>query len=474
MAGTFSRSADVLVVGGGPGGYTAAIRLGQLGRKALVVEGQDLGGECLNRGCIPSKALIHASLLYHALRTEGPEIGVSASDPKFDLTQAMHWKEEVVAKERQGVTSLLKSAGASVLKGTVRFTGPKSADFAAPDGGHERIDFEQAIIATGAVHSTIPGFETDGERVVNAWELLSLKTLPRSMLVLGGGVSGCELGEFLARVGVDVTIVELMPQLLPGLEPDLARELTGSLERMGVKVRVGSRAVGLRRDADRLTMTVEGSGGREDLSAERLFVTVGKRPLTRDLGLEEAGVQFDAKSGFITVDDQLRTNQPHIFAVGDVARPPMLAHKAYREGVVAAEAAAGRPTRFQFQAMPSVVFTTPELATVGYSKADAEARGHSPREARFPYAALGRAHANHAVQGWVKVVGDEKTGLLLGVHAAGAEVGEFIAEAAHAIEMGATIRDVAMTIHPHPTFSETLQEAALLWLGEPMHVARRK
>ncbi len=474
MAGTFSRSTDVLVVGGGPGGYMAAIRLGQVGRKALVVERQDLGGECLNRGCIPSKALIHASLLYHSLRTEGPEIGVTATDPKFDLPQAQRWKEAVVAKERQGVASLLKSAGASVLIGTVRFTGPRSADFSAPDGGHERIDFEQAIIATGAVHSSIPGFETDGERVVNAWELLSLKTLPRSMLVLGGGVSGCELGEFLARVGVEVTIVELMPQLLPGLEPDLARELTGSLERLGVKVRVGTRAVGLRRDADHLTMSVEGSGGREDLSAERLFVTVGKRPLTQDLGLEEAGVQFDPKSGFVTVDDQLRTNQPHIFAVGDVARPPMLAHKAYREGVVAAEAAAGRPTRFQFQAMPSVVFTTPELATVGYSKADAEARGHSAREARFPYAALGRAHANHAVQGWVKVVGDDKTGLLLGVHAAGAEVGEFIAEAAHAIEMGATIRDVAMTIHPHPTFSEALQEAALLWLGEPMHVARRK
>jgi dihydrolipoamide dehydrogenase len=474
MAGTFSRSTEVLVVGGGPGGYMAAIRLGQLGRKALVVERQVLGGECLNRGCIPSKALIHASLLYHSLRTEGPEIGVTASDVKFDLARAIRWKEEVVAKERQGVASLLKTAGATVLTGTAKFTGPKTADVAAPDGGHERVDFEQAIVATGAVHSTIPGFETDGERVVNAWDVLSLKSLPRSMLVLGGGVSGCELGEFLARVGVEVTIVELMPQLLPGLEPDLARELTGNLERLGVKVRVGTRAVALRRGPESLTMTVEGSAGREELSAESLFVTVGKRPLTQDLGLEEAGVVFDRKTGFIPVDDQMRTNQPHIFAVGDVARPPMLAHKAYREGVVAAEAAAGRPTRFQFQAMPSVVFTTPELATVGFSRTEAETRGHTVREARFPYAALGRAQANHAAQGWVKVVGDEKTGLLLGVHAVGAEVGEFIAEAAHAIEMGATIRDLAMTIHPHPTFSEALQEAALLWLGEPMHVARRR
>jgi dihydrolipoamide dehydrogenase len=474
MAGTYSRSTDVLVIGGGPGGYMAGIRLGQLGRKALVVERQDLGGECLNRGCIPSKALIHASLLYHAVRTEGPEIGVTAADAKFDLGQAMRWKEEVVAKERQGVASLLKSAGTSVLTGTARFTGPRSADVTAADGGHERVDFQQAIIATGAVHSSIPGFETDGVRVVNAWELLSLPTLPRSMLVLGGGVSGCELGEFLARVGVEVTIVELLPQLLPGVEPDLSRELTGTLERLGVRVRVGTRAVGLRRDSESLTMTVEGASGREEISAERLFVTVGKRPLSGGLGLEEAGVEYDRKTGFISVDDQMRTNQPHIFAVGDVARPPMLAHKSYREGIVAAEAASGRPTRFEFQAMPSVVFTTPELATVGFTKSEAETHGHSPREARFPFVALGRAHANHTTQGWVKVVGDEKSGLLLGVHAAGAEVGEFIAEAAHAIEMGATVRDVAMTIHPHPTFSEALQEAALLWLGEPLHVARRK
>ena len=474
MAGTFARSTSHLVVGGGPGGYMAAIRSGQLGRKVLVVERQDLGGECLNRGCIPSKALIHASLLYHALRTEGADIGVTATDPKFDLGQTMRWKEEVVAKERQGVAGLLKSAGATVLVGSARFTGPHSADVTAPDGGHERVDFEQAIIATGAHHSTIPGFETDGERVVNAWDLLSIKSLPLSMLILGGGVSGCELGEFLARVGVEVTIVEMMPQLLPGLESDLARELTGTLERLGVKVRVGTRAVALRRDADRLTMTVEGAGGRDDVVGERLFVTIGKRPNTRELGLEDAGVQFDAKTGFITVDDQMRTNQPHIFAVGDVARPPMLAHKAYREGVVAAEAAAGQTTRFQFQAMPSVVFTTPELATVGLTKAEAETKGYAPREARFPYLALGRAHANHALQGWVKVVGDDRTGRLLGVHAAGESVGEFIAEATHAIEMGATVRDLALTIHPHPTFSETLQEAAFVWLGEPMHVARRR
>ena len=452
----------------------AAIRAGQLGKKVLLVEKRDLGGECLNRGCIPSKALIHASRLYAALRSEAGEIGVLAPDAKFDLATTMRWKESVVAKERQGVATLLKSAGVAVLPGQARFTGPRSADLAAPDGGHERIDFEFAVIATGAVHTTLPGFETDGERVVNAWELLSLSSLPRSMLVLGGGVSGCELGEFLARLGVEVTIVELLPQLLPGMEPELSRELTRALEQLGVRVRVGTKALGLLREKDRLRLRVEGASGPEELTAERLFVTVGKRPESRDLGLEEAGVTFDARTGFVTVDDQLRTNQPHIFAVGDVARPPMLAHKSYREGIVAAEAIAGRPTRFDFEAMPGVVFTVPELATVGLTRADAETRGYRPREARFPYAALGRAHASHATNGWVKVVGDESTGLLLGVHAAGEGVGDFIAEAAHAIEMGATVRDLAQTIHPHPTFSEALGEAALLWLGEPMHVARRR
>jgi dihydrolipoamide dehydrogenase len=271
-----------------------------------------------------------------------------------------------------------------------------------------------------------------------------------------------------------VTIVELMPQILPGIEPDLSRELTAALTRAGVEVLVGTKAIGLRREADSLTMTVQAPDGARDLSAERLFVTVGKRPLSREIGLEDAGVTYDTKTGFIPVDAQLRTNQPHIYAVGDVARPPMLAHKSYREGIVAAEAIAGMSTRFDFQAMPGVVFTTPELATVGLSKAEADGKGFRAREAKFPYAALGRAHANHATNGWVKVVGDDASGRLLGVHAAGESVGEFIAEAALSIEMGSTVRDLALTIHPHPTFSEALQEAAHLWLGEPMHVARRR
>ncbi|MCI4353430.1 MAG: dihydrolipoyl dehydrogenase [Thermoplasmata archaeon] len=474
MAGTYSRTTTVLVIGGGPGGYVAAIRLGQLGRTTLLVEKDLLGGECLNRGCIPSKALIHVATLYDALRTEGPEVGLrTTGEWQFDLAAAQRWKESVVAKERQGVTSLLKSAGVTVLWGTARFTGPRSAELTAPDGGRERIDFEQAIIATGAVQSSLRGFEPDGQDVVTAYDVLNWTSLPGSVLVLGGGVSGCELGEFLAAAGAQVTIVELMPQLLPGMDPDLARELTRRLEARGVKVHTATKAIALDRTASDVRLTVEKEGTRSELSADRLFVSVGKRPATDELGLEEAGVLRDAKTGFIPVNDRQATNVAHIYAVGDCCQPPMLAHKAYREGVVAAETVAGLSTRFQFQAMPSVVFTLPELATVGLTVAEALAAGHAAREARFPYAALGRAHASHGTDGWVKIVGDDNSGAILGFQGAGTGVGELVGEVGLAIEMGATVRDLALTIHPHPTFSELLQEVALLWLGEPMHVARR-
>jgi dihydrolipoamide dehydrogenase len=473
MAGTYARSTPTLIVGGGPAGYMAAIRLGQLGRKSLLVEKAELGGECLNRGCIPSKALIHASLLYDRVRRDGPEVGVTSTGLAFDPAVAQRWKEAVVAKERQGVFTLLKAAGTELLAGEARLTGPRSAEYAAPDGGRERIDFQSAILATGAVPTVLRGFEPDGRLVVTSWQLLSLATLPKSVVVLGGGVSGCELGEYLARVGVQVTIVELLPQLLPGMEPDLARELTSTLAKLGITVMTGTRATKLTKSEGGISLEVEAASEKRSLSADMLYLTIGKRPATSDLGLDEAGVHVDPKTGFIAVDPQMRTNIPTVFAAGDCAGPPMLAHKAYREGIVAAEAIAGKPTRYDFQTVPSVVFTTPELSSVGLTESDAAGRGFQARSARFPYAALGRAHANQTTSGWLKVVGDEKSGLLLGVHAAGESSGEFAAEAGLAIEMGATVRDVAMTIHPHPTFSETLQEAALLWLGEPLHVALR-
>ncbi|MCI4345262.1 MAG: dihydrolipoyl dehydrogenase [Thermoplasmata archaeon] len=474
MAGTYARETETLVIGGGPGGYMAAIRLGQLGRKVLLVERAEIGGECLNRGCIPSKALLHAGGLFRSLRADGEFLGIRSTGLEFDLAATQRGKKAIVEKERQGVKLLLKSAGATVLPGEARFTGPRTAELVGPDGGRERVDFQNAVVATGAIPIELPGFEVDGDRVMNAAQLLDLETLPHSLLVLGGGVSGCELGQFYAEVGVAVTIVELLPNLLPGLEPDLSAELTRALTALGVTVRTGTRATRLERDANGVRLTVDGGAGEETLAADRLFVTIGKRADTARLGCEEAGLERDPRTGFLAVNDRQQTNVPHIYAVGDACRAPMLAHKAYREGVVAAEVIAGRPTRFQFQTIPSVVFTTPELATVGLTRAEAERQGRAPREVKFPYAALGRAHAAHATTGWTKIVAEESTGLLLGVHAAGEGAGEFVTEAGLALEMGATVRDLAGTIHPHPTFSESLQEAAFLWLNEPMHVVRRK
>ncbi len=474
MAGTYARRTEALILGGGPAGYMAAIRLGQLGRAPVLVERRDLGGECLNRGCIPSKTLLRSAHLFRELATSGAVPGIAADGLRFDMARLQAAKQEVVLRERQGVQTLLKSAGVTVLAGVARFTGPNSVELTAPDGGRERIDFAQALIATGAEPLILAGFEPDGRTVLTPWELLDLDRLPRSMLVLGGGVSGCELGQFAAEVGVSVTIVELMPQILPGLDADLSRELTGAFEKAGISVRTGTRAERLQRSADGVHLSVTSPKGPEELAAEMLFLTVGKRPATRELGLEDAGVACDPRTGAVTVDAAQRTSQPHIFAAGDVGRPPMLAHKAYREGIVAAEGMAGRPARYDFRAVPSVVFTVPEIASTGLTLAEATAQGRSAREVRFPYAALGRAHAYHATAGWLKVVGEEGTGLLLGVHAVGHSCGEFAAEAALALEMGATVRDVAGTIHPHPTFSEMLQEAAFLWLDEPMHVARRR
>jgi dihydrolipoamide dehydrogenase len=470
-----TRDVDVLIVGGGPAGYTAAIRLGQLGRKALLVEREALGGECLNRGCIPSKSLIHVSELYDEVKRKGAELGLAGAGVLHpDLPAMQRSRAAILEKERQGVSTLLKAAGATWVKASCRLTGPHSAMIEGLEvpGGGEEVRFQACILATGAYHMSLPGFEPDGRQVLTAKEMLLLEQLPPRILVLGGGVSGVELGQHYRRLGSYVTIVELMPQLVPGIDADLSTELRRALERQGVEIYLSSKAFKLERSPEVLRLGVETPEGAKVLEGDLLFLTVGKRPEVRDLGLEAAGVKLAAKGGFIEVDDRMATSVPHIFAAGDLARPPMVAHKAYREGRIAAEAIAGLPSRWSHQAIPSVVYTTPELATVGLTLAQAKERGLGAREAKFPYGALGRAHANAATQGFVKLLAEEGTELVLGAHAAGQACGEFIAEIAFAIEMGATVRDLAGAIHPHPTFAETLQEVALLWLGEPIHVAR--
>jgi dihydrolipoamide dehydrogenase len=467
-----TREVDVLVIGGGPGGYVAAIRLGQLGRKALVVEKEHLGGECLNRGCIPSKALIHASLLYHGLKQFGPGMGIHGESTSLDIPTMQAWKNNVIEKERKGVELLLKSAGAEWTGGSANLTGPRTASITA-SGREEEVRFQACVLATGGFHTVIPGFEPDGKFVLTAREMLDLDHVPARLVVLGGGVSGVELGEHYARLGSNVTIVEMMPQLLPGIEADLVRELTRALDAMGIRSLTSAKATALTRGPNGISLKVKTDGGEEEIPGDILFLTVGKRPETRGLGLEAAGVAVDSH-GFPIVNERMETSKAGIYAVGDLARPPMLAHKAYREGIVAAEAIAGRPTRWNHRAMPSVVFSSPEIASMGLTMAECTSKGIKAREARFPYAALGRAHAAHEEKGFVKLVAEEDTGLVLGIHAVGYGCGDYISEGALAIEMGATVRDIASTIHPHPTFGELLGEVALLWLGEPIHVAARR
>lgn len=470
-----TREVDVLVVGGGPAGYTAAIRLGQLGRKSLLVEREALGGECLNRGCIPSKALIHMSELYEEVKHRGADMGLAGGGVlQPDLAATQKWRSSILEKERQGINTLLKAAGAVWVRGVCRLTGPNTAVLEGLEipGGLEEVHFQACILSTGAYHMSLPGFEPDGQVVLTAKEMLALEKLPERIVVLGGGVSGVELGQHYARLGSRVAIVEMMPQLVPGIDPDLSQELRRSLERQGLEIYLSSKATSLVRSSAGVKLTAETPEGTKALDGSLLFLTIGKRPEVRDLGLEAAGVKLAAKGGFVEVDDTMATNVPHIFAVGDLARPPMVAHKAYREGRIAAEAVAGLPSRWSHQAIPSVVYTTPELATVGLTLTAAKEKGLNAREVKFPYAALGRAHANAATGGFVKLVGEEGTELVLGAHFAGQAAGEFIAELAFAIEMGATVRDLAGAIHPHPTFSELVQEVALLWLGEPIHVAR--
>ncbi len=342
-----SRSIDVLIIGGGPGGYIAALRLAQLGRSALVVEREQLGGECLNRGCIPSKSLIHASQLYEELQRTGAEIGVRPESVRLDIPAMQQWKEEVLSKERNGVAMLFKSMGVEWIHGTARLTGPRSATVEAQEGagGPQDLEFQACILATGAYHLSLPGIEPDGARVLTAREMLTLRSVPARLVILGGGVSGVELGQHYARLGSKVTIVELLPQIVPGTEADLARELRKALEQAGVEIWTGSKATRLEKTDSQVVLHAETPQGPRDFPGDVLFLTVGKRPETRNLGLESAGVHLTERGGFIQVDDRMATNVPGIFAVGDVARPPMLAHKAYREGILAAEVIAGLPSR---------------------------------------------------------------------------------------------------------------------------------
>lgn len=464
-----ARHADVVVIGGGPGGYPAAIRAAQLGKRVLLVERDRLGGECLNYGCIPSKALIHTANLVHTIE-QAAERGVQTGPVKVNIPQLQAWKDSVVQRLVTGIRQLCKSNGVEVFEGTAAFTGRGSLRVDGPTD--EEITFGDAIIATGGRPSDLPAFRFDGKKVVSTKEALELKEVPKNLAIIGGGISGLEIGTFYAKLGSVVVVVEILDQLLPGTDPDAVRVVERRLRRLGVEVHVKSQARGWREDRGQRVIDIVSPEGLLGRRADVILVAVGRRSNTDGLGLDTAGVQMGPK-GHIAVDSTLRTSNPHIFAVGDVIGPPFLAHKATKEGLIAAEVIAGHPIEVDYRAMPAAIFTDPEIATVGLQEADAAAKGRKVRIGKVPFAAIGRALTTGEHEGFVKLIADRETKVVLGATIVGADASGLISELALAIEMGATVTDIALTVHPHPTLPEGIMESAEAALGQAIHVLNR-
>lgn len=466
-----ARDVDVLVIGAGPGGYVAAIRAAQLGKRTLVADKEFLGGVCLNIGCIPSKALISASKLYRKAH-EAEEIGITFSDVSLDWQKLLQWKRAVVKKLTDGVGVLLKGNKADVLMGAAKLTGPHSAEVRAANGSTETVTFQSCILATGSYPLELPGFKFDGKRVVSSTEALEFPTRPKSLVIVGGGVIGLEMACFYANFGTKITVLELLPQLLPGTDAEIARTMERLLRKRGVEVYLEARAKSATPSRDAVKVAFEAGGRPQEVEADACLVAVGRRALTEGLGLEAAGIERHPK-GWVQVNNKLQSNVPHIYAIGDLVGPPQLAHKASKEGIVAAEIIAGKPSLRDFASIPNVIFTDPEIATAGLSEEEAKQAGHDVGVGKFPFSANGRAMTALETEGFAKVVFDRKTRLLLGLHIIGPEATDLISEAALALEMGATVEDVAFTIHPHPTLGEVVMEAAEDAEGLPIHVLRR-
>jgi len=465
-----TRKFDAVVVGGGPGGYVAAIRLGLLGKKAALVDRDGLGGVCVNWGCIPSKAFIAAANLVEDIRDAAGR-GIVAGEPRVDLAKLREFKDAVVKKMVGGIGLLEKGNGVEVLKGTATFVAPDAVEVTTGDGEKTRLEAPALIVATGARPIELPGFAFDGKDVWSAKEALDLPEIPKRLVCIGGGVIGMELGTVYAKLGSQVTFLEALPQILTGIDPEAVRLVQKGIRQRGGTVHVDATAKGWERRGGALVVHAEVGGKPLDVECDRILVAVGFRPASGGLGLEQVGVKLGPK-GFVEVDAQCRTSVPSIFAIGDLAGPPFLAHKASKEGEIAAEVIAGMKSARDWVALPGAIFTDPEIGTVGLSEEEARKRGHDPIVGKFAFGALGRAVAIAHTEGFVKVVGDRTSKLLLGVTICGPEAADLVAEAALALEMGAYLEDVALTIHAHPTLPEAFMEACKVALGEPIHMLR--
>lgn len=468
VVGDFPVEVDTLVIGSGPGGYVAAIRAAQLGQKVTIVERENLGGVCLNVGCIPSKALIEAGHRYHRAN-HSEDMGISVGEVKLDFSKVQAWKASVVNKLTGGVEGLLKGNKVEIVKGEAYFVDDSTVRI-MDEKSSQTYKFNNCIVATGSRPIELPKFKFS-ERVVSSTGALALKEVPKKLIVIGGGYIGVELGSAYADLGSEVTILEGTKHILPGFEKQMSQLVAKRLKSMGVTIKTEAFAQEMEETANGVKVKAEIKGNVEEFEGDVLLVTVGRRPNTEELGLEQASVEVDEK-GIVKVDKQCRTTSKNIYAIGDIAPGPQLAHKASYEAKVAAEAIAGHPSEIDYTAIPAVVFSGPELATVGLTEAEAKEEGYDVVVSKFPFAANGRALSLNETDGFMKMVTRKEDGLVLGVQIAGANASDMISEACVAIEAGMTAEDLALTIHAHPSLGEITMETAEVALGMPIHIVK--
>jgi dihydrolipoamide dehydrogenase len=466
------KTYDAIVIGAGPGGYPCAIRLGQLKQKVLCVDKEYAGGVCLNWGCVPSKALINAAHQYE--RSKSGAMGIKVDGVTLDPNALQDWKGGIVTKLTGGVKSLLKMNGADFAIGTGRVLSANTVEVTNAEGQKEVFKADKAVvIATGSQTIEIPTFKFDGKQIIGAREAVSLREIPKRLLVIGGGIIGLELGMVYQKFGSELTVLEALPTILTGVDPDCTKVVERRILKHKGVIHTGAKALGYEKMKDgSLSVAYEKDGKRETVVCDVVLVAVGMRPTAKNLGLEDIGVKLTDR-GFVQIDKQGKTNVPGVYALGDVSGPPLLAHKATREGEVVAEVIAGHPAAMDWAAMPGAIFTDPEIATVGLTEAEAKAKGIEVRVGKFPFAALAKAMAIGETDGFVKIVADKNTKQILGVHIVGPEASTMISEAVLSVEMAAFLDDLSLTVHPHPTLGEAMMEAANHALGHAIHIGNR-
>lgn len=465
------NSFDLVVIGGGPGGYVAAIRAAQLGMKVACVEKRGaLGGTCLNAGCIPSKALLQSSHHYEMASQKFADHGIIASGLEVDLETMLKRKDKVVMDLTKGIEFLFKKNKVSYIQGAAVLAGDGKVKVTLPDGTEREVSALNIIIATGSEVAPLPGVEIDEQQIVSSTGALSLNRIPSSMIVIGGGVIGLELGSVWRRLGAEVTVVEFLDTLLPGMDLDVRKQMQRSMKKQKMKLRLSSKVTAASRDANGVSLTVESikKGGSETLQADVVLVAIGRIPYTQGLGLEDVGIATDER-GFIQVDQSFKTSVNGVYAIGDVIGGAMLAHKAEEEGVALAEILAGKPGHVNYQTIPGVVYTWPEVASVGRTEDGLKRDAVSYSVGKFPFSANSRARANGDSEGFVKILADAETDRLLGVHIVGPAAGDLIAEAVSVMEFGGSAEDIARTCHAHPALGEAVKEAALDLDGRAIH-----